>query len=147
MGNNSWTHSAFVSRHLVPQNVENIIFVCYFLNIVFVIFSILSQIQIADPFEKSIPGVPRLEPHRKVNATTLYKFLKLLKLYEKLPTCVQTLTFCRNLGFQKPWICPWISHGFSPPPRIFGEAAGAADKKCGGAHGNPWEPMGTHGDP
>ena len=29
--------SAFVSRHLVPQNVGNIICVCYFLNIVFVI--------------------------------------------------------------------------------------------------------------
>ena len=32
-GNNSWTHPPFFSRHLVPQNVGNIIFVCYFLNI------------------------------------------------------------------------------------------------------------------
>ena len=31
----------FFSRHLVEQNVPNIIFVCYVLNIVFVIFSIL----------------------------------------------------------------------------------------------------------
>ena len=105
----------------------------------FVIFSILcllfSQYCLKSksplPFEKSIPGLPHLEPHRKVNATTLYSFLKLLKLYEKLPICFQTLTFCRNLSFQKPWICPWIFHGF-PTPWIFGEAAGAADKKCGG---------------
>ena len=33
MGNNSWTHPPFVSRHLVPQNVGNIICVCYSLNI------------------------------------------------------------------------------------------------------------------
>ena len=33
MGNNSWMDSPFFSRHLVPQNVGNIIFVCYFLNI------------------------------------------------------------------------------------------------------------------
>ena len=33
VGNNSWTHPPFFSRHLVPQNVGNIIFVCYFLNI------------------------------------------------------------------------------------------------------------------
>ena len=30
--------------------------------------------------EKSIPGLPRLEPHRKVNATTLDFFHNLLKL-------------------------------------------------------------------
>ena len=33
MGNNSWMDPPFFSRHLVPQNVGNIIFVCYFLNI------------------------------------------------------------------------------------------------------------------
>ena len=33
MGNNYWTHPPFFSRHLVPQNVGNITFVCYFLNI------------------------------------------------------------------------------------------------------------------
>ena len=33
MGNNSWMKSVFFSRHLVPQNVGNIIVVCYFLNI------------------------------------------------------------------------------------------------------------------
>ena len=55
-------------------------------------------------------------------------FLKLLKLYETRSTCFQTLTFCRNLSFEKPWICQWIFHGF-PTPWIFGEAAGAADKK------------------
>ena len=33
VGSNSWTHPPFFSRHLVPQNVGNTIFVCYFLNI------------------------------------------------------------------------------------------------------------------
>ena len=51
-----------------------------------------------------------------------------LKNRKKQPTCFQTLTFCRNLRFQKSWICPWIFQGF-PTPWIFGEAAGAADKK------------------
>ena len=118
MGNNSWMDSAFVSRHLVPQNVGNIIFVCYFLNIGLG----PTKSQCSRHFsKKSIPGLPRLEPHRKVNATTLYKFLKFLKLYEKRPTCFQTLTFCRNLSFQKPWICQWIFQGFSMdfPPHGF----------------------------
>ena len=67
-------------------------------------------------------------------------FHKLLKLCEKRPTCFQTLTFCRNLGFQKPWICPWISHGFPPPPRFFGGAGGAAAKKGGGGGGGGGPP-------
>ena len=130
MENISWMDSLFFSRHLVPRNVGNIIFVCYFLNIAFVIFSMLSQIPNGTSLRKSIPGLPRLEPHRKVNATTLYNFLKLLKLCEKRPTCFQTLTFCRNLSFQKPWICPWIFQRFSMdfPPHGFS--------------GNPWESMG-----
>ena len=97
--------------------------VCYFLNLV------------------SNPNLPTSPKHQfreyhawnrieKLMPQHCTNFLKLLKLYEKRPTCFQTLTFCRNLGFQKPWICPWISYGF-PPPRFFGEAAGAADKKCG----------------
>ena len=28
VGNNSWTHPPFFSRHLVPQNLRNIMFVC-----------------------------------------------------------------------------------------------------------------------
>ena len=33
VGNNYWLDPPFFSRHLVPQNVGNIVVVCYFLNI------------------------------------------------------------------------------------------------------------------
>ena len=70
---------------------------------------------------------------------------ELKKLCEKRPTCFQTLTFRRNLGFQKSWICPWNPKNFPPmdfPPHgfwIFGEAALAADKNLAGFMGvQPW---------
>ena len=124
MGNNSWINSAFFSLHLVPQNVGNIISVCYFLNIVFVIFAILSQIQIAAPFERSIPGLPRLEPHRKVNATTLCKLSQTFKTLRKTANLFSNLDFWQKSGFpKKPRFVhglsknfPWISHP-QPPPR------------------------------
>ena len=68
MGNHSWMDSPFFSRHLVPQNVGNIICVCYFLNIGLG----PTKSQCSRHFsKKSIPGLPYLEPHRKVNATEL----------------------------------------------------------------------------
>ena len=71
--------------------------------------------------------------------------LKLLKLYKKRPTCFQTLTFCRNLGFQKPWICPWICpwifHGFPTPwPGSLGRALSATPWV-------PWIPWAPKGSP
>jgi len=80
------------------------------------------------PFEKSIPGLPRLEPHRKVNAWTLYKFSQSTKNGQ--------LVF-------KPWLFAeiWVSkipgfiHGF---PMIFHGFP---------THGGPWGPMGSHGVP
>ena len=73
----------FFSRHLVEQNVGNIICVCYFFNIVFVIFSILSQIQIA----ASLPKNQFREYHawnriEKIMPSYFTNFQKLLKLYE-----------------------------------------------------------------
>ena len=120
------------SRHLVEQNVPNLIFGCYFINIAFVIFSILSQIQIAIFPRKMIPGLPRLEPHRKVNATTLYKFSQTFKTLRKTANLFSNLDFLPKPEFPKTLDLsmdfPWIFHGF-PTPWIFGEAAGAADKK------------------
>ena len=109
VGNNSGTHPPFFSRHLVPQNLRNINFL--------LIFSILDggprkvndlltspSNQFRDYFiwnriEKLMPQLWNFSPQ------TLKTFKK------NWPTCFQTLTFCRNLGFQKPWICPWIFHG------------------------------------
>ena len=104
VGNNSWTHPLFFSRHLVPQNVGNIIFVCYFLNI----GSESKKRQCSRHFsKKSIPGLFYLEPHRKVNATILELFTTNFKnLKKKRPTRFQTLTVWWNMGFQKPGICP-----------------------------------------
>ena len=92
------------SRHLVPQNVGNIIFVCYFLNIGLG----SKKSQCSSHFSKqSIPGLFYLEPHRKVNATTLeLRATNFKNLKQNRPTCFQTLTFCRNMDFQKPWIRP-----------------------------------------
>ena len=119
-----------------PTKRRKHFFVCYFLNIAFVIFSILSQIQNGTSLRKKNLGLPRLEPHRKINAYTLYKFPKTQKNSTKnRPTRFQTLTFWSNLGFPKSWICSWIFQGFPTPwishPMDFGfsgKAAGAADK-------------------
>ena len=67
-------------------------------------------------FEKSIPGLFYSKPPRKVSATELeLRTTKLKKPEKNRPTCFQTLTFCRNLSFQKSWICPWIFQGFPTP--------------------------------
>ena len=88
--NNSWTHPPFFSRHLVQQNLRNIISVCYFLNIGLG----PTKSQWSPHFSKqSIPGLPYLEPHRKVNATTLE---------------LRATNFKNSMGnspiFQKSWI-------------------------------------------
>ena len=125
MGNNSWMESAFFSRHLVPQNVGNIIFGCYFLNICLLFSQYCLKSKTELPFEKSIPGLFYSKPPRKVSATELELRPRNLKNRKiNRPTGFQTLTFCRNLSFQKSWIChgfPRISHpmdfGFSGRPR------------------------------
>ena len=67
-------------------------------------------------FEKSIPGLFYSKPPRKVSATELELRPQNLKNRKiNRPTCFQTLTFCRNLSFQKSWICPWIFQGFPTP--------------------------------
>ena len=116
MGNNSWIHPPFFWRHLVEQNVPNLIFGCYILNIPFVIFSIFSQIQNGTSLRKKNSGSTTAGTASKIqylNIIQIFKFSK--KHCEKRPTCFQTLTFCRNLGFQKSWICPWIFQGFPTP--------------------------------
>jgi hypothetical protein len=84
------------------------------------------------PFEKSIPGLPRLEPHRKVNATTLYKFSQTFKTLRNTANLFSNLDFLPKSEFPKTLDLsmdfPMIFHGL-PTPWIFGEAAGAADKK------------------
>ena len=149
MGNIFWIHPPFF-RDIWSRKTSETIFVFVSFWILCLLFSqycLKSKSPL--PFEKSIPGLPRLEPRRKVNATTLYIF-ELLKLYEKLPTCFQTLTFCRNLSFQKPCICQWMFQWFPTPwishPWTFGEAAGAADKKQDWTpkHWPYWTPIGLH---
>ena len=118
-------------RDIWSQNVGNIIFVCYILNI----GRGPKTNQVPSHFSKqSIPGLFYLEPHRKVNATTLELFTTNFKnLKNNWPNCFQTLTFCRNLGFQKSWICQWIYPGLSTEAE--------ADKKCGGGWGAGAPPL------
>ena len=111
MGNDSWMDSAFFLRHLVPQNIGNLIFGCYFLNIGIGPkkingLAICSKNQFRDYFIRN-----RLEKLVPLNWNFAPRNLKNRK---KRPTCFQTLTFCRNLSFQKSWICPWISKDFPP---------------------------------
>ena len=116
MGNNSGINSAFFSRHLVEQNVPNFIFGCYILNIPFVIFSIL----VSGPKHTFLSKKEFREYHGwnriEIPISKHYTNFQILDFVcEKLPTCFQTLTFCRNQSFQKPWICPWIFQGFPTP--------------------------------
>ena len=82
--------------------------VCYFLNIV-------SNPNRRFPSKNQFRDYHAWNRIEKLMPKHCTNFLKLLKLYEKRPTCFQTLTFCRNLGFQKSWICPWIFQGFPTP--------------------------------
>ena len=128
MGNNSWTHPPFFSRHLVPPNVGNIIFVCYFLNI--------GSESNRNPNLRTSPKNQFRDYHawnriEKLMPQHYTNFQKLLKFYGKRPTCFQTLTFCRNLSFQKSWICPWFFQGLSmdfPPHGFSGRPRGRPTK-------------------
>ena len=98
MGNNSWMGSPFFSRHLVPQNVGNIIFVCYFLNIGLG----PAKSQWSRHFsKKSIPGLFYSKPPRKVSATALE--LRTTKLKKPPPDFPRI-----SHGFPKDF--PWISY-------------------------------------
>ena len=80
MGNNYWMDPDFFSRHQVPQNVGNIICVCYFRNVGLG----PTKSQCSPHFSKqSILGLPYLEPHRKVNATTLELFATNFNIFTK----------------------------------------------------------------
>ena len=78
------------------------------------------------PFEKTIPGLPRLEPHRKVNATTLYKFSQTFKTLRNTANLFSNLDFLQksefpktldlSMDFQKKSM-DFPPHGFSGRPR------------------------------
>ena len=133
MGNNSWMNSAFVWRHLVPQNVGNIIFVCYFLNIGFGPnkvngLAICSKNQFRDYFIRN-----RLEKLVPLNWNFAPQNFKTPK--NKPTNLFSNLDFLVKSGFPKildlSMDFPRISHPMDFPPHgfwIFGEAAGAADK-------------------
>ena len=85
--------------------------VCYFLNIV-------SNSKRNFRSKKTIPGPPRLEPHRKVNATTLCKFSH-FKTLRTTTNLFSNLDFLPKSEFPKtldlPMDFPMISHGFPTP--------------------------------
>ena len=97
MGNNSWMDFFFL-RQLVPQSVENIICVCYFLNI-----GLGSKTNQCSPHfsKQSLPGLPYLEPHRQVNATTLELRATNFKNFTKKTNLFSNLDFLPKYGFPK----------------------------------------------
>ena len=131
MGNNSWIHPPFFSRHLVPHNVGNIIFGCYFLNIVFVIFSIFSQIQNGTSFRKINSGTTTAGTASKIQYLNIIQIKKKIKkTHKKTTNSFSNLDFLMKSGFPKildlfmdfqGFPTPWISHpmdfGFSGRPR------------------------------
>ena len=127
VGNNSWMDSAFVWRHLVPQNVGRII-LFVILSILCLLFSQYCLKSKSPHFsEKSNPGLPRLEPHRKVNATTLYKFSQTFKTLRKTANLFSNLDFLAKSEFPKTLDLsmdfPRIFHGFPTPwPGSLGRA-------------------------
>ena len=142
MGNNSWMDYVFFFATSGPAKRRKPYFcllfsqygVCYFLNIV------------SNPNLPTSPKNQFRDYHawnriEKLMPQHCTNFLKLLKLYEKRPTCFQTVTFCRNMSFQKPWICPWIFQGFSmdfPPPPLLelsGRPRERPSKNVGGVGG------------
>ena len=122
MGNNSWMDSPFFSRHLVPQNVGNIIFVCYFLNIGLgpkksMVSPSVRKIKFRDYFirnrlEKLVPLNWNFAPHNLKNqkkTTNLFSNLDFFgPIWGAPPRIVQ--------GF--PMDFPRISHGFPTPPLL-----------------------------
>ena len=121
MGNICWTHPPFFRGIWSHKTSETL-----FLFVNFSILDLVQQSQCSRHFsKKSIPGLLYLKPHRKVNATTLELFATNLKKTPKnRPTRFQTLTFCRNLGFQCRDLSPYGPRGVyisrnDPPKKDF----------------------------
>ena len=144
MGNNSWTHPPFFSRHLVPQNVGNIIFVCYFLNIglgskQINVLSTSPRNQFRDyhtwhRIEKLMPQLWNFLPHT-------------LKTLQTTANLFSNLDFLPKSEFPKTLDFPWIfqrfpmdfpPHGFSGRPR---ERPTKNVGGCGGGGSPPHESL------
>ena len=123
VGNNSWIHPPFCWRHLVPHNVGNIIFGCYFLNIAFVIFSILRQIQNGTSFRKINSGSTAPGTASKIqylNIIQIFKFSKNIVKNDQLvfkPWLFGPIWVSKNPGFVHGF--PRISHPMDFPPHGF----------------------------
>ena len=126
MGNNSWIHPPFFSRHLVPHNVGNIMLVVIFsiLCLLFSQYCLKSKTEL--PFKKTILGLFYLKPPRKVSATELeLRTTKLKKTKTKPTNLFSNLDFFGPIWGAPPRIFqgfpmdfPRIFHGFPTPPSL-----------------------------
>ena len=121
VGNNSWMDSAFFGRHLVPHNVGNIIVGCYFLNIVFAIFSILRQIQNGTSFRKINSGSTAPGTASKIQYLNIIQIFKLSKNIVKndqlvfKPWLFDEIRVSKNPGFVHGFSKDFPPHGFPTP--------------------------------
>ena len=130
MGNNSGISSAFFCDIWSNKTSQTLCLVVIFsiLCLLFSQYCLKSKSPL--PFEKSIPGLPRLEPHRKVNATTLYKFSQTFKTLRKTANLFSNLDFLPKSEFPKTLDLSMdfqrISHpmDFPPHPMCHGQAGG-----------------------
>ena len=119
MGNNSWMNSVFF-RDIWSHKTSKTLFLVVMFSISCLLFSqYFSKSKSPHFSEKSIPGLPRLEPHRKVNATTLYKFSQTFKTLRKTANLFLNLDFLQKSEFPKTLDLsldfPRIVHGFPTP--------------------------------
>ena len=115
--------SPFFSRHLVEQNIPNLIFGCYFLNIVFVIFSILRQIQNGTSFRKKNSGTTTAGTASKIQYLNIIQIFKISKKTTKTTNSFSNLDLLVKSEFPKTLDLsmdfPRISHPMDFPPHGF----------------------------
>ena len=115
MGNISWMDSAFVWRHLVPQNVGNIISVCYFSQYCVCYFlNIFSNPNLPTSPENQIRDYHAWNRIEKLMPQHWNFSPQTFKTLQKTANLFSNLDFLPKSGFPKTldlsMNVPWISH-------------------------------------
>ena len=101
MGNNSWMDSAFF-RDIWSHKTSETLFLFVIFSILCLLFSQYCLKSKSPHFsEKSIPGLPRLEPRRKVNVTILYKCSQTFRTLRNTANLFSNLDFLQKSEFPK----------------------------------------------
>ena len=128
MGNSSWTHPPFFSRHLVPQNLRNIICVCYFLNIGLGSKKVNDLLTSPNNQFRDYHTWNRIEKLMPQHWNFAPQTLKTL---QKTTNLFSNLDFLQKSGFPKTRDLsmgfPWIFHGGRRPTKNVGGCGGGRE--------------------